>query len=233
MNGLAGLEGLLAAFVGGVLTSASPCAIAAVPVAVGYVGGQAQSARRAWLLSLAFIGGMNLALLVMGLAAARLGLLMGSLPGPWLTLVGALLVALGVWLWRPAGLAASACGVSLSGAWQQRLARSGLAGAVVLGALIGTVMSPCATPALAAALTLVGSGTALGASMLWGAALLLAYGLGHSVLLFIAGGMPAAATALLARLVRVERWLPGRRVFAMLLMAAGAWWLWQGLSGSP
>lgn len=44
---MTGTEGLLAALVGGVLTSASPCVLAAVPVAVGYVGGQALTPRRA------------------------------------------------------------------------------------------------------------------------------------------------------------------------------------------
>jgi cytochrome c biogenesis protein CcdA len=44
MNGTATLA---AAFLGGVLTSASPCVLAAVPVAVGFVGGQGGSARRA------------------------------------------------------------------------------------------------------------------------------------------------------------------------------------------
>ena len=44
---MTGAEGLMAAFIGGVLTSASPCVLTAVPVAVGYVGGQAASPRRA------------------------------------------------------------------------------------------------------------------------------------------------------------------------------------------
>ena len=43
---MTGAEGLAAAFVGGVLTSASPCVLAAVPVAVGFVGGQAMTPRR-------------------------------------------------------------------------------------------------------------------------------------------------------------------------------------------
>ena len=76
---MTGIEGLAAALFGGLLTSASPCTLAAVPVAVGYVGGQAASPRRAWALSLGFVAGMNLALLALGLAAARLGLLLGAL----------------------------------------------------------------------------------------------------------------------------------------------------------
>lgn len=218
-----GLEGLIAALLGGVLTSASPCVLAAVPV--GFVGGQANSPRRARGLSLAFVAGMNIALLVMGLLAARLGLMMGTLPGPWLVVVGAGVMALAIWAWR----AGSSCSIGMPQALQQHLARSGLWGAVVLGALIGTVMSPCATPALGAALAIAGSGGALGASMAWGAALLLAYGLGHSVLLLLAGAMPSAASALIARFSRWDAWLPGRPMFSLVILLAGLWWVAQGL----
>ena len=85
---MTGIEGLAAALAGGLLTSATPCALAAVPVAVGYVGGRAASPGRAWALSLAFVAGMNIALVAMGLAAARLGVLLGALPGPWSVAVG-------------------------------------------------------------------------------------------------------------------------------------------------
>ena len=223
---MTGEQGLLAAFLGGLLTSASPCVLAAVPVAVGFVGGQAQSARRAWALTLSFVVGMNLTLVVMGLAAARLGLLLGTLPGPWLVVVGVLLVGLAVWLWRSS---ASGCGLSLPPRWQQMLAQSGHPGALLLGGLIGTVMSPCATPALAAALAVAGSGALLGASAAWGAALLLAYGIGHSALVLLAGAMPAAATGLIRQVAHWQRWQPGRRSFAVLLGAAGLYWSALGL----
>lgn len=220
-----GIEGLLAALLGGLLTSASPCVLAAVPVAVGFVGGQAGSPRRAWALSLGFVAGMNAALLAMGLLAARLCLLMGSLPGPWLVAVGALIIVMAVWMWR----VQSSCAIGLPAVLQQRLARTGLWGAMVLGALIGTVMSPCATPALGAALAIAGSGAALGATMVWGAALLLAYGLGHSALLLLAGAMPTAANVLITRFSRWDAWLPGRRAFSFIMLLAGGWWIAQGL----
>lgn len=223
---MTGAEGLTAAFIGGVLTSGSPCVLAAVPVAVGYVGGQAASPRRAWALALAFVAGMNGALLAMGLLAARLGLLLGALPGPWSVAVGVLVIVAAFWLWRAQ---AAACGIRLPAALEQRLARSGLWGALVLGALIGTVMSPCATPALVAALAFTGSGATFGASMWWGAMLLLAYGVGHSALLLVAGAMPGAATAMMRRFDAVQGWLPGRRSFAALLAVAGLWWVIQGL----
>lgn len=224
---MTGSESLFAAFVGGLLTSASPCVLAAVPVAVGYIGGQTQRPRRAWALTLSFVVGMNLTLVAMGLAAARLGLLMGALPGPWLVAVGLLLVGLALWLWRSSP---AACGLSLPLHWQQRMARSGHLGALLLGGLIGTVMSPCATPALAAALAVAGSGAWLGASSLWGGALLLAYGIGHSALVLVAGAMPAAASGLIRSAVRWQRWMPGRRSYAVLLGAAGLYWSAGGLA---
>ena len=223
---MTGVEGLVAALAGGLLTSAAPCVLAAVPVAVGYVGGQATTPRRAWALSLAFVAGMNAALLALGLLAARLGLLLGALPGPWSIAVGILVAGAAVWLWRSDVFSR---GLHLPAAVTRRLAQSGMAGAAVLGALIGTVMSPCATPALAAALALAGSGALFGVSMLWGAALLLAYGIGHSVLLLVAGAMPSAASALARRFAPIAAWIPGRRTFAFVLFSAGLWWITQGL----
>jgi len=219
------LEGLATALAGGLVTSASPCALAAVPVAVGYVGGRATSPGRAWALSLAFVIGMNAALLVLGLAAARLGLLLGALPGAWSITVGILVVIGGFWTWYTR---TASCALSMPEALERRLAHSGLWGATVLGMLLGTVMSPCATPALAAALAFAGSGALFGASTAWGVMLLLAYGLGHSVLLLVAGALPTAASALVSRFDAWQAWIPGRRAFSALLMAAGVWWIAQG-----
>lgn len=221
---MTGAESLIAAFIGGVLTSASPCVLAAVPVAVGYVGGQTTTPRRAWALALAFVAGLNVALLIMGLLAARLGMLLGTLPGLWSAAVGVIIIAAAIWIWRREG----AGSVRLLPALEKRLATSGLSGAFVLGALIGTVMSPCATPALAAALAIAGAGNTFGNSMWWGATLLLVYGVGHSVLLLIVGAIPSAAATLIRQVASMQAWLPGRRVFAIILAVAGLWWLAQG-----
>ena len=224
---MTGWEGLAAAFVGGLLTSASPCVLAAAPVAVAYVGGQAHTPLRAWALSAAFVAGLTLVLVLLGLLAARLGLLMGAQPGRWSIAIGAVIVAAGLWMWR----AAPSCGLTLPARWQGKLAGAGSWGAFALGALVSTVMSPCATPALAAALAIAGTGAAFGESMWWGAALLLAYGIGHGLLLLVAGALPGSAQALLARAGRFERWLPGRRFFAAVLILAGFWWVGLGIEG--
>ncbi len=216
MNALASVA---ATFAAGVLTSATPCVIAAVPFTVGLVGSTARSTGEAVRLSLAFAGGMTLSFVMLGLMAARLGLLIGIVDPLWGALVGAVVAAAGLWLFlREEGFA-----IALPLEWQRRFRGSGWAGAALLGALVGTVMSPCATPPLAAALAVAGTGALHEGSIWVGGTMLLAYGLGHSVLLLVAGIAPVQAQQLLSRLDGVKHWLPGRRTFAAIMVMAGGW----------
>lgn len=211
---------LTATFAAGVLSSATPCVIAAVPITVGFVGSRARTPREAAQLSLAFVGGMTLSFVLLGLAAARLGLFFGMAGGPWAVFVGAIVAVAGIWfLLQPS----VACSIAMPLSWQARFRGSGRAGAAILGALVGTVMSPCATPALVAALSVAGTGALTDGSLWLGGALLLAYGLGHSVLLLIAGIAPLQAQHLISRVDGVKQWLPGRRVFASVMVLAGGW----------
>jgi cytochrome c-type biogenesis protein len=213
-------EMLALAFFGGVLTSASPCALAAVPVALGFVGGHECRPGRSFTLALAFVLGMTGALVVMGLVAARVGMLLGTLPGPWTFAVGVALVLLGLASFlRPA---------NGGGKGLQRLAEwtrdAGAPGALALGAFMGTAMSPCATPALGVALSIAGQGGLAGASMLYGGLLLGCYGLGRGAVALIAGGAPGVVNAVLQSRSRWSSWMPGRRFFGTALIVTGCWW---------
>lgn len=211
---------LTSAFVAGVLTSASPCVLAAVPITVGFVGSQAQNRREAIALSVTFVAGMTMAFAALGLAAARLGMFFGDLGGTWTLIVGAVIAIAGLWLLLAP---AHRCGLSLPLGIQQRLKGSGLLGAGVLGALTGTIMTPCATPALAAALSIAGTGGVMGGSVWLGAAMLLVYGLGHSVLLLAAGVAPSAVQTGLNRLDTQWSRTGVRYALAGLVIASGVW----------
>lgn len=219
-------EPVAIAFVGGVLTSASPCTLAALPVAVGYVGGNTTTARRGFLLAVAVVTGMTATLMVLGVAAARAGMLVGLLPGPWMVAVGMLLLAIGAgiatgsfgWRWR------------VPSALQEKLAGSGIPGAAAVGSLLGTVMSPCAGPALAVALTMAGTGAFLDGSVWSGIALLAAYSLGRGMVFLAAGSLPAFAQSLASRAAAWAPWIPGQRAFGSLLALGGLWWMGQGLT---
>ena len=213
---------LSAAFTAGLLSAASPCVLAAVPVTVGFVGGGATDGRTALRLTLGFVAGMVAAFVGLGLAAARLGMFFGTL-GPGWTAFG---VAGGVFLFARKG-AGALCPTVVRGWMQTHLGNSGLPGALVLGALTGTVLTPCATPVLGAALALAGSGGALGGGAVAGALMLLAYAIGRSPLLILAGLAPQSLNVLVTRLGAIERFLPGRRAFSVLMIGAGLWLILQ------
>jgi cytochrome c-type biogenesis protein len=61
--------------------------------------------------------------------------------------------------------------------------RTGLIGALILGALFGLVLSPCASPVLAVILTLA----AVQGKVAYGSTLLFAYALGQGTLIILAG----------------------------------------------
>jgi cytochrome c-type biogenesis protein len=177
---------LLLVFAGGLLSSASPCVLAAVPLVVATVGGTAVSKRRAVTLSLAFTLGMAICFAALGTVAALTGRLIGDIGRFWPFLLGGVLAVVGLHL---VGLVQIPRPV-LDG---RRFQGAGVTGAFTLGALTGTLSSPCATPILVLILSLV----AYERQIAWGATLMIAYSLGHVVLLFLAGIASGFASAYL------------------------------------
>ncbi len=177
---------MLLVFAGGLLSSASPCVLAAVPLIVATVGGTAVSKGRAVALSLAFALGMAICFAALGTVAALTGRLIGDIGRFWPFLLGGTLAVVGLHL---AGLVRMPL-PTLDG---RRFRGSGVTGAFALGALTGTLSSPCATPILVLILSLV----AYERQVAWGATLMIAYSLGHVVLLFLAGVASGFAAAYL------------------------------------
>ncbi len=202
---------VLLVFLGGVVSSASPCVLAAVPLVVATVGGTATSRRRTLALTLAFVTGLAVCFTALGAAAALTGTLLGSFGSPWKIFLSVLLIALGLHL---SGLVRLPM-PSLDAA---RFRAGGVVGAFGLGAVTGTLSSPCATPILVAILSLV----AFEKKVLWGTTLLLSYSLGHVVLLFLAGTVTGFVTVWAGS--RAALWADRlHRAFGWLLVAAGVW----------
>ncbi len=138
---------------------------------------------------------------------------MGDVGWGWKALLGLILLAVGLHL---LGL------FSLPTPSHSHMARfhgAGLLGAFALGGLTGTLSAPCATPALAAVLTIV----ALQKKVLWGGVLLFTYALGHVLLLFLAGASSGWASKYaeshFSKLL--GRWLP--KGMGVLLSACAVW----------
>jgi len=164
-------------FVGGLISAASPCVLAAIPLIIGYVGGYSEGNRKkAALFSLVFVLGLSITFTLLGAAASAMGQFLGFM---------------GRWLYVGLAVIAIVMGLQLMGTisiplpfQKTRVVKTkGLLGAFLLGILTGTVSSPCATPVLAVILAYVSTQ----GDMVYGGSLLFIYALGHCALIFVAG----------------------------------------------
>lgn len=167
----------VAVFLGGLISAASPCVLAAIPLIIGYVGGYSEgNKKKAALYSLVFVVGLSITFTFLGAAASVMGQFLGFM---------------GRWLYLGLAVVAILMGLQLMGIYsiplpfQKTIAvkAKGLLGAFLLGMLTGTVSSPCATPALAVILAYVSTQ----GDMVYGGSLLFVYAIGHCALIFIAG----------------------------------------------
>ena len=167
----------LAVFIGGLISAASPCVLAAVPLIIGYVGGYSEgNKKKAALFSLVFVLGLSITFTLLGAAASVMGQFLGFM-GRWLY-IGLAVVAISMGL-QLMGIIS----IPLPFQKTRQVKSKGLAGAFLLGMLTGTVSSPCATPVLAVILAYVSTQ----GDILYGGSLLFVYALGHCALIFIAG----------------------------------------------
>ena len=200
-------------FLGGLLTSMNPCVLVAAPLVVGFAGGTKEGRHHPMVLSGVFVLGLASAFTALGLVAAMTGSLLGDVGWYWKALLGLVLLAVGLHLLGAFRLPTPSHG------FLSRFHGAGLLGAFILGALTGTLSAPCATPALAAVLTIV----ALQKKILWGGVLLFTYALGHVLLLFFAGASSGWASKYAeSHFSRIlGQWLP--RVMGILLVGCAAW----------
>src|SRR4030042_2539785 len=86
-------------FLGGILSSSSPCVLATIPLVIGYVGGYSGGDRRkAVLYSLTFILGLSLTFTVLGAIASIVGGLFGIISRTWYFIVGGIAAVIGLHL---------------------------------------------------------------------------------------------------------------------------------------
>ena len=167
----------LAVFIGGLVSAASPCVLAAIPLIIGYVGGYSGgNKKKTALYSLVFVLGLSITFTLLGAAASVMGQFLGCM-GRWLY-IGLAVIAILMGLQLMGILS-----IPLPFQKTRAVKTKGLLGAFMLGLLTGTVSSPCATPVLAVILAYVSTQ----GDMVYGGSLLFVYALGHCALIFIAG----------------------------------------------
>ena len=178
-------------FVGGILTSFTPCVYPLIPITVSVFGaGESVGRLRSFLLSVTYVMGIALTYSILGVAVASTGAVFGQImadPRVMLPVCG-ILIALGL----------SMLGVfelRVPYAVQNRLnsiGGAGFAGAFAMGTVAGIIAAPCTGPALGAVLSYV----ATTESAFLGFWLLLTYALGMGLLFIVIGTFSSAIAAL-------------------------------------
>lgn len=182
---------LIIIFLGGVVTSFSPCILSMLPVMVGYIGGYSDgtSKIKGFFLATAFVLGLSTTFAIMGFVAASLGLIFGQVGSFWYYILAAVAILMGLHL-------LGVFNFNLPGLKQMPVKLSGYPGSYLMGLFFGLVASACATPVLAVIITY----SAVQGELAYGSLLLFVYGIGHGLPLIVVGTF----TSLLKKLPRMQ-----------------------------
>jgi cytochrome c-type biogenesis protein len=192
----------------------SPCHLSSIPLIVGFISDRKETTQRQALgYSLLFALGILISIAAVGGVTAAAGRMLGD-AGSWVNYaVGVVLLGVGLHL---LGLVALP--------WENGLALprlQGRAAALVLGLIFGVALGPCTFAYLAPVLGVIF--TVAQTQPAFAASLLLAYAVGHCVLIVAAG-------ASVERVQRVLDWHGSsgggkwlRRVCGVLVLGGGLW----------
>ena len=209
------LRALPAVFIGGVLTSLTPCIYPMIPITAAIVGGKSVDEQRApaWrpaILTITYVLGLALVYSLLGLFAGMTGTLFGSVStNPWLYFAMAnllLLAALSMLDVLPVRVPTTTL------EWATSAGTAGRAsGAFTMGAMSGLVAAPCSAPVMAAVLTWVSTTKSAALGFLY----LFVFSLGMCTLLVVVG----LSSGAVARLPRAGMWMVWvKRLFALVMI---------------
>ena len=168
---------ILAVFIGGLISSASPCVLALVPLVIGFVGGYSQGdKKKALRYTLTFVLGLSITFTLMGAAAGFIGSFLSTTGALFYWVIAALAILMGLSL---LGLFE----INLPFRSKLQTKATGLIGALLMGIFFGLASTPCATPVLVVILAYA----AVKGQVLYGTLLLFVYDISHCALIFAAG----------------------------------------------
>lgn len=174
------LIAVAASFVWGILSIIlSPCHLASIPLIVGFIDQQGQmTTRRAFGISTLFSVGILITIALIGVITAAAGRMMGDIGRYGNYFVATIFFVVGLIL-------LDVITMPWSGPGQVQMKRKGALAAFILGLVFGIALGPCTfaymAPILGVAFKVATT------SALYGAILLLVYGIGHCSVIVLAG----------------------------------------------
>jgi thiol:disulfide interchange protein DsbD len=175
------LIAFLVVFVGGLLTSFTPCVYPMIPITLAVIGAQASGSKlKGFVLSLFYVLGIAITFSTLGVIAAKTGSLFGSFAQHPITivLISTIFLLMGLSM---LGVFVMQMPSSIASKLQKK--RTGFLGALFTGLVAGLIVSPCISPLLIVILTWV----AKSGSVLMGIGLLFFFALGLGVLFILIG----------------------------------------------
>jgi cytochrome c-type biogenesis protein len=206
-----------AAFAWGLLSVIlSPCHIACIPLIVGFIDGQGNiSTGRAFVLSLLFGLGILITIGLIGLVTALAGRMMGDIGGYGNFFVAIVFFAIGLNLLGILPLP------FMEGGANPDYQRKGLLAAFILGLIFGIALGPCTFAYMATMLGVVFSMAST--KIFFALSLLLAYGIGHCVVLVFAGTFTEAVQHYLHWTEKSKGAVILKKICGILVMLGGVY----------
>ena len=221
------------AYLGGVLSSFTPCVYPMIPITVGVIGGMARTdgshfGTRPWkeilARSLSYMGGMVAVYSFLGVLAGLTGRIFGTLTNSsgWYLTLGIILSLAALAMAEAIPFDPAQWWASLARKWNHRkgapvtppVSRTteSLWGAAGLGAGSGIISSPCTTPVLTVILAFIAKSQSIG----MGLALMIGFSLGLGTLLIVI----SLFTGALQILPRSGTWMKTVKVVSGLILLA-------------
>lgn len=180
-NGEFSILFLLISFLGGVLSSISPCSLGMIPLIIGYVGGYSDNDKFKTFIQLSsFVLGLAIILTIIGVVCALTGNVFASFGGAyWVLFLASLILIFGLNLLGLIELNLS----PIVKKFPKGSSTSLFLYPFIIGAMFAFAASPCSTPILAG---IMGFATLTNNIILAGL-MLLCFSLGQGVVVILAG----------------------------------------------
>lgn len=209
---------LMGAFVWGILSILlSPCHLSSIPLIVGFIGERNRSIRQAFGLSLLFASGILITIGLIGLITAGIGRMIGDIGAYGNYIVAIIFFVIGLHLLGVIPLPWS--GVS------SQSQRKGWLAAFLLGLIFGIAVGPCTFAYMAPVLGVTFK--VASTNFVYAAALLLAYGIGHCLVIIIAGTSTKAVQSYLNWSESSKSTIILKKICGVLVILGGIYLIWS------
>ena len=215
------LFALTAAFIWGILSILlSPCHLSSIPLIVGFIDEQGRvSTKRAFFIASMFSVGILTTIAIIGLITSLMGRMMGDIGvfGNYFVAIIFFIVGLHLMGIIPFPF--------LNSASQPKMKKRGMLAAFILGLVFGIALGPCTFAYMAPVLTV--ALTVSATQFLFGALLIIIYGLGHCSVIVLAGTFTGMVQKYLNWNEKSRGAVILKKICGMLVILGGVYLIWS------